>query len=186
MAYLVSRSICQGRKAGLISLSGVVTAFVLYIGLTCAGVTALLVTIPTAYTVLRLAGAGYLGYLAYNTLKPGGKTPLETTELSQDSGRRLFAMGFLTNLLNPKAALLYLSLLPQFLVKGGGPIWIQICQLAAIQIFVSATVNSLIILCSGTVSSLLRRSPRLAKKQRVVMGSVLGALALKMALDARK
>ena len=186
MAYLVSRSICQGKRAGLISLAGVVAAFSLYILLTCAGLTALLVTIPVAYTTLRLAGALYLAYLAYNTLRPGGRTPFEITDLSSDSERKLFAMGFLTNLLNPKAALLYLSLLPQFVDAGRGPIWAQIFQLALIQMTISASVNSMVIVSSGAISAKLRQNPNLAKRQRAVMGTVLGGLALKMAFDTQK
>ncbi len=186
MAYLVSRSLCQGRRAGLVSLAGVIAAFSLYIVLTCAGLTALLVTIPVAYAALRLSGAAYLAYLAYTTLRPGGRTPFEITELSRDSERRLFAMGFLTNLLIPKAALLYLSLLPQFLDAGRGPLWAQICQLALLQIAISAVVNGAIIASSGAISERVRRNPRFARRQRVAMGTVLAGLACRMALDVRK
>lgn len=108
MAYLVSRSVYEGRRAGLVSLLGVLAAFSVYIVLTCAGLTALLVTVPLAYTALRVAGTLYLGYLAYQTLKPGGRTPFEVVDLPPDSDRKLFVMGFLANLLNPKGALLYL------------------------------------------------------------------------------
>ncbi len=74
---------------------------------------------PYAYDALRLAGAAYLGWLAWNALKPGGRSPFEVRDLPPDSSpRRLFAMGLLTNLLNPKIAALYLSLLPQFVDAG--------------------------------------------------------------------
>ena len=186
MAYLVSRSICQGKRAGLISLAGVLLAFSLYVVLTCAGLTALLVTIPLAYTTLRFAGALYLGYLAFQTLRPGGRTPFEVANLSPDSARRLFSMGFLTNLLNPKAALLYLSLLPQFVKPALSPVWIQIVQLAVVQILISGLINSLIILSSGAISRKLQKNAALAKRQRLLMGTVLGGLAVKMAFDTRK
>ena len=186
MAYLVSRSVCQGRRAGLISLLGVLTAFSLYIVLTCAGLTALLVTVPLAYTALRIAGALYLAYLAYHTLKPSGRTPFEVQHLAPDSELKLFAMGFLTNLLNPKAALLYLSLLPQFVDPHRGPVSFQIVQLALLQIMISGIVNTLIIGGAGKISEKIQANPALEKRQRVAMGTVLSGLALKLALETRK
>jgi threonine/homoserine/homoserine lactone efflux protein len=186
MAYLVSRSICQGRRAGMVSLAGVLTAFSLYIVLTIAGLTALLLTIPFAYTSLRVAGVLYLAFIAFQTLKPGGKTPFEVSNLTTDTTTKLYMMGLLTNLLNPKAALLYLSLLPQFIDPFSGPAWMQIWQLALIQLVISATVNTLIIWAAGWIADRVRSNPLLAKRQRVAMGTVLGGLALRMALDTRE
>src|SRR5919108_3508047 len=72
MAYLVSRTICQGRAAGLVSLGGVGIGFVIYVLLAAFGITALLFAVPLAYYALRLAGALYLGWMAWNALRPGG------------------------------------------------------------------------------------------------------------------
>jgi threonine/homoserine/homoserine lactone efflux protein len=94
MMYLVSRSICQGRKAGLISLGGVGLGFLVYMVAAALGITALLLAVPFAYDALRLGGAAYLLYLAWQALKPGGRSPFQVRELPVDSPRRLFAMGF--------------------------------------------------------------------------------------------
>src|SRR5579864_498199 len=110
MMYLVSRSICQGSRAGLVSLGGVGLGFFVYMLAAAFGITALLFAVPFAYDALRLAGAAYLLHLAWQTLKPGGRSAFQVRDLPVDSNRRLFMMGFLTNLLNPKAAMLYLSL----------------------------------------------------------------------------
>jgi threonine/homoserine/homoserine lactone efflux protein len=75
MAYLLSRSICQGRRAGMISLAGVGTGFLCYMLCAALGISALLLAVPLAYDALRLAGAGYLMYLAWQALKPGGRSP---------------------------------------------------------------------------------------------------------------
>ena len=109
MMYLVSRSISQGRRAGMVSLGGVGLGFLVYMFAAALGITALLFAVPLAYDGLRLAGAAYLLYLAWQALRPGGRSPFQVRDLPVDSDRRLFTMGFVTNLLNPKAAMLYLS-----------------------------------------------------------------------------
>ena len=96
--------------AGLISLGGVALGFVFYMLCAALGITALLMTVPFAYDALRIGGALYLLYLAWQALKPGGRSPFAVRDLPQDSPRKLFTMGFLTNLLNPKVAVMYLSL----------------------------------------------------------------------------
>ena len=86
MAYLVSRSVCQGRAAGLVSLGGVALGFLVYMLLAAFGVTALLFAIPYAYDALRLTGAAYLAWLAWGALKPGGRSPFQVRDLAPDSG----------------------------------------------------------------------------------------------------
>jgi threonine/homoserine/homoserine lactone efflux protein len=92
---------------------------VIYVLLAAFGITALLFAVPLAYEALRLAGAAYLGWIAWNALRPGGASPFQVRNLPVDSHRRLFSMGLLTSLLNPKVAALYLSLLPQFIDPVG-------------------------------------------------------------------
>ncbi len=183
MAYLVSRTICQGRAAGLVSLGGVGLGFVIYVLLAGFGITALLLAVPYAYDALRLAGAGYLGWMAWNALKPGGASPFQVRNLPTDSHRRLFSMGLLTSLLNPKVAALYLSLLPQFIDPAGGSIFGQTVLLGLTQIAISLTVNALIVLTAGAVSAFLAGRPFWTLVQRWLMGTVLAALALRMVLD---
>ncbi|GLS17555.1 lysine transporter LysE [Labrys miyagiensis] len=185
MAYLVSRSICQGRLAGLISLGGVVTGFLVYMLLTAFGITALLLAVPVAYDVLRLAGAAYLAWMAWQALKPGGRSPFEVRELKPDSPRRLFGMGLFTSLLNPKIAALYLSLLPQF-VDHGGNVLGQTLQLGLIQIATSAFFNALFVVMAGTISAFLAGRPLWTTVQRWLMGTVLMGLAARMALDTAR
>jgi threonine/homoserine/homoserine lactone efflux protein len=114
MLYLLSRSICQGRRAGVISLAGVVTGFLFHIVCAAAGLTALLLTVPLAYSLLKFAGAAYLLGLAWQAVRPGGRSPFATRSLPPDPPAALFRMGLLTNALNPKMAVFYLSIFPQF------------------------------------------------------------------------
>lgn len=185
MIYLVSRSICQGRMAGLISLFGVALGFVVYMLCAATGITAIVVAVPYAYDALRLAGALYLLWLAWQAVRPGGQTPFQLRELAPDSPRRLFAMGLVTNLLNPKIAVMYLSLLPQFVEPGHGSVLAQSLVLGAVQIAISVTVNALIVLGAGGIALFLARRPVWARVQRWLMGTVLAALALRLLTERR-
>ena len=186
MIYLVSRSIAQGPAAGLVSLSGVALGFVFYMLCAAFGITALLLAVPFAYDALRLAGAAYLLFLAWQAVRPGGRSPFETRSLPQDGPRRLFAMGFLTNLLNPKIAVMYLSLLPQFICPEHGSVLAQSLALGLIQIVVSVAVNAAIALMAGSIASFLTGRPGWLAVQRWLMGTVLAGLAVRMATEARR
>ena len=183
MIYLVSRSITQGRRAGMISLLGVATGFLVYLGAAVAGLTAVFSLVPEVYTALKLAGAGYLLYLAWQAIRPGGQSPFAPKPLPVDSPRRLYVMGLVTNLLNPKIAILYVSLLPQFIDPARGDVAAQSLILGLVQIGIALTVNMLITLTAGTLSRFLVRRPVWLRVQRAFMGTVLGGLAIKMATD---
>ena len=186
MMYLVSRSICQDRRAGFISLGGVGLGFLVYMVAAALGITALLFAVPLAYDALRLTGAAYLLYLAWQALRPGGRSPFQVRDLPIDGPRRLFAMGFLTNLLNPKAAMLYLSLLPQFIDPSRGSVLTQSLVLGSLQIAISLSVNALIASAAGTIASFLGSRPAWMVVQRWLMGTVLAGLGLRMAFETRR
>ncbi|MCA0317020.1 MAG: LysE family translocator [Proteobacteria bacterium] len=186
MIYLVSRSLSQGPKAGLISLGGVALGFVVYMLCAAFGITALVLAVPYAYDAIRLAGAAYLLWLAWQAVRPGGRSPFQLRQLPRDTPRKLFAMGFLTNLLNPKVAVLYLSLLPQFIDPADGSVLTQLLVLGAIQISISITVNALIAISAGSISTFLADNPGWVAIQRWLMGTVLAGLAVKMATEAQR
>ncbi|MGJ5208506.1 LysE family translocator [Bradyrhizobium sp. HKCCYLR20261] len=186
MIYLISRSITQGHTAGLVSLGGVAVGFVAYMLAAAFGITALLFAVPFAYDALRLAGALYLLYLAWQAVKPGGRSPFQVRKLAVDSPRRLFLMGLVTNLLNPKIAMLYLALLPQFIDPAAGSVLTQSVVLGAIQIVISVSVNAVIAMAAGSIALFLAARPTWALVQRYLMGTVLAGLAVRMALEARR
>ncbi|OXI43812.1 LysE family translocator [Burkholderia aenigmatica] len=186
MIYLVSRSICQGRVAGLISLGGVTLGFVVYMLCAALGITALLLSVPFAYDTLRFGGALYLMWLAWQAVKPGGDSPFQVRDLPVDSPRKLFTMGFVTNLLNPKIAVLYLSLLPQFIDPRHGSVLAQSLVLGFVQIAVSISVNAVVAMTAGSIAGFLARRPRWLAMQRWMMGTVLTGLAVRMAMEARR
>jgi threonine/homoserine/homoserine lactone efflux protein len=186
MIYLVSRSICQGRRAGVVSLCGVIAGFLVHMFAAALGLTALFMAIPLAFEALKWIGAGYLLYLAWQAVKPGARSPFEARNLPIDPPRKLFLMGFLTNLLNPKIALFYLSIFPQFVSHEHGSVFTQSVQLGLTQILVSFTVNLCIALSAAKLAAWFARSPRWLAAQRYFMGTVLAALAVRLALEPRR
>ncbi|PWF25515.1 lysine transporter LysE [Corticimicrobacter populi] len=186
MIYLISRSLCQGRRAGLISLGGVALGFVFYMLCAAFGITALVMAVPYAYDALRIGGALYLLYLAWQAVKPGGRSPFQVRDLPHDSPRKLFLMGFVTNLLNPKIAIMYLSLLPQFIAPDHGSVLAQSLMLGFVQILVSVSVNALIAIMAGSIAVFLGGRPLWQVIQRWLMGTVLAGLAVRMFLEGRR
>jgi len=186
MIYLISRSLCQGRAAGLISLGGIALGFMVYLICAALGLTAIFLSVPLAYDALRIAGVIYLLYLAWQALKPGGRSPFEVRELPQDSPRRLFGMGLFTSLLNPKIAILYVSLLPQFIRPEHGSVLAQSLVLGSTQIAISVSINAIIVLMAGSVAMFFAARPTWQVVQRWLMGTVLAGLALRMAVESRR
>ncbi|MDH6229888.1 threonine/homoserine/homoserine lactone efflux protein [Mesorhizobium soli] len=186
MIYLVSRSLSQGPMAGLISLGGVALGFVFYILCAAFGITALVLAVPYAYDALRFVGAMYLLYLAWQALRPGGRSPFQVRQLPKDRPKKLFMMGLMTNLLNPKVAVLYLSLLPQFIDPKLGSVFTQLLALGVTQVTISLTVNAMIALMAGSIATFLAGRPFWLVVQRWLMGTVLVGLALRMATEAQR
>ena len=178
MIYLVSRAISQGRLAGLISLGGTFVGFVAYMTMANLGLVVVFVVVPWLYVGFKAAGAAYLGYLAWRALRPGGRGLFEPRELPRDPGWRLFRMGLITNLLNPKAAIMYLALIPQFIDPARGDAALQGFTLGGIQIAVSMVVNAGIVMAAGTIAVFLTNRPAWTTWQRRITGTLLGAVSL--------
>ncbi len=186
MIYLLSRSLCQGRAAGVFSWLGTVLGLVVHMICAAAGLTALFLAVPLAYELMKFAGAFYLLWMAWKAVRPGSRTPFDTPELPVAvSTKRLFAMGFLTSVLNPKIAIFYLSILPQFITPEAGSVFSQSLTLGVSQIVVGATVNMLVVLSAAAFAHKLSRNQFWLAVQRYFMGFILGALAVKLLSQQR-
>lgn len=183
MIYLASRSISQGRRAGLISLAGTALGFIVYMLMANLGLAVVFVALPWLFIGLKAAGVAYLAFLAWQALRPRGRGVFEIRDLPRDSNSRLFRMGLVTNLLNPKAAIMYLTVIPQFIDPQRGHPLVQGLTLGVLQIAVSVIVNALIVVAAGSIASFLARRPHWAIWQRRTTGALLGAVALLLALE---
>ena len=183
MVYLISRSICQGRQAGFVSLLGVLAGFIAHMMAAALGLSALFVTVPLAYELLKWAGAVYLAYLAWQAVRPGARSPFQGRQLSHDSPRKLFVMGLLTNLLNPKVAFFYLSLFPQFISPEHGSLFAQSLILGVTQIAISFVVLLTMAMSASRIAGWFEHNPHWLAVQRYAMGSVLAGLAARLAIS---
>ena len=181
MAYCLSRALCQGRLAGLISLCGVLTAHGVYALATALGLTAILLATPGVFDGIRWVGAAYLLWLAWKMLRPVAAMRLQLPGAKPATVAAMFCMGFMTNLLNPKTLLFYVALFPQFLKPERGALVIQSLQLGAVQIAASGAVMGLLV-CGVACLKPLVSGPRAfwQNAPRYMMGSVLAALALRL------
>jgi threonine/homoserine/homoserine lactone efflux protein len=187
MAYLMSRTICQGRHAGAVSLAGTTLGLAAHMLAAAFGLSALLFAVPFAFEFIKYAGAAYLLWLAWNAVKPGGATAIETASLTPAPGADLFRMALVTSLLNPKVAMFYLALLPQFVDAARGPVLAQCIALGSIQIVICAVVDLVLyVLAAGMMARWLSTRPLWLKLQRWFMGLVLAGLAVRLAVESRK
>ena len=186
MVYLISRSLCQGVAAGLRSWLGVALGFTVHMLSAVLGLTALFMAVPLGYELLKLAGGLYLLWLAWQALRPGGRSPLQPRQLPPESPRKLFTMGLLTSILNPKVAMFYLSVLPQFIDPAQGTVLGQSLALGLTQVAIGSSVNLGVTLGAGQIASLFLHRPRWLAAQRYVMGTVLAGLGLRLMLMQRQ
>ena len=186
MIYLISRSLSQGRKAGIISLFGVMCGFIFHIVMVSFGLTAIFFAIPYAFAIVKFLGVGYLLYLAYNSLTSNTQIFNSESKLSVDRPLKLFNIGLMTNILNPKMAIFYLSFFPQFMNPKHGSIYAQGFQLGLIQIVISFTINLLIVISAAKMAVWFSKKPIWLRIQKWFMASVLAGLAVKMAMTKAK
>jgi threonine/homoserine/homoserine lactone efflux protein len=184
MVYVMARSVSQGTRAGLISLSGVMLGYLTYMLGAALGISALFLAIPGAARVLATAGTLYLLYLAWKILGPGGRSPLQVEASPAERPRRLFAMGAMTSLLNPKLALVFLSILPQFIDYQAGGVLTQSLKLGVALTAAFASVNALVAVLSGRAAAMMNGQQRWLLVQRWLVGGLLALLGMRMALEA--
>ena len=174
--YILTRSVSQGRNAGLVSAVGVNLGSSVHVLAAVAGLSVLLANSATAYTLVKWAGVGYLGWIGVRTLMKDdaefSRPQLEPTAL-----RRIFVQGVLVNMLNPKVAIFFLAFLPQFVDANAPHAATQTLVLGMTLVTIGLVTDSLYALAGGSVGDALRRRPSVARMTRLASGSVYLALA---------
>ena len=186
MLYLVSRALAQGTAAGLVSLAGCQFGSLVIMLCAAAGLTAALFAVPYAWDVLRIGGAAYLAFLAWQCLRPGGQPIFAPRAMPREPAARLFSVGFATAALNPKVALFYMAVLPPFIDPARGSIFVQGAALGAVQISVAIVFDGLLVYGAAGVARFLGTRPGWMAAQRWILGGVLGLIAVKLATEGRR
>jgi threonine/homoserine/homoserine lactone efflux protein len=190
LLYLISRTLCQGRAAGLVSLAGTATGFVVHILAAALGLSAVLLAVPVAYDAVRYAGALYLLWLAWDAVRSGTAAGagglFAPARLPEAPPGRLFRMGLLTSMLNPKVALFYLALFPQFVAPEAGSVLVQSLVLGATQIAIAVAGDACFVLGAAGAARWLAGRPAWAAAQRWVLAAVFAGIAARLALDDRR
>lgn len=189
LLYLISRTLAQGRAAGLVSLAGTTTGFCVHILAAALGLSAVFVAVPVAYDALRWAGAAYLLWLAWDSLRPapgaaGGLFAPRRLPVARPA--KLYRMGLVTSILNPKVALFYLALFPQFVDPARGSVFAQSLVLGVVQIVIAVIGDALIVLAAARVARWLGERPLWAAVQRWLLAGVFAGIAAKLAFDDRR
>jgi threonine/homoserine/homoserine lactone efflux protein len=179
--YIITRSVAQGRRAGLASVLGIELASLTHAVAGALGLSALLLTSALAFTVVKYLGAAYLIYLGIRTLLTREERH-QASALAPRSFSQLFAQGFLVNLLNPKTALFFYAFLPQFVDPARGAAVGQILLLGALFVLLASCTDSLYALLGSTVGRLLTRKAQFRQIQRYISGSVYIVLGLTAAV----
>jgi threonine/homoserine/homoserine lactone efflux protein len=182
--FVLLQSATQGRKAGLVVTLGLCAGLVVHTLAVALGLAALFAASATAFTVLKLVGATYLAYLAWQAFRaPVG--PLAAGVDPQPRMGRMFLRGWLMNLTNPKIVFFFLALLPQFVQAERGPIALQLCALGGIFILTTLIAFGTITCFAATLSSRLRASAATQRWLNRVAGTVFLGLAAKLVLAER-
>ena len=182
MMYLVSRSLTQGRAAGLVSLMGVVTGLGLYVVATATGLTLLFIAVPALFVTVKILGACYLLWLAWGVVRGSRGAFTADADAPRHSTGRLYVMGLTTCLLNPKIALMYGALLPQFVRPDHGLPAVQLIELGLVQVVVATAINATWVVLASQVSKWLQRRRRAERRVRWATGGLLAFFAVHLGL----
>ncbi|HEX9747085.1 MAG TPA: LysE family translocator [Methylomirabilota bacterium] len=183
--YIVTRSIDQGRRAGMVSVLGVHVGTLAHILAAAAGISAVLAASATAFSVVKYLGAAYLIYIGVRRLLDraplGAAAPGAPRRL-----RRAFLDGVIVNVLNPKTALFFLAFLPQFVTVSRGHVGEQILALGVVFVLLGVITDSLYAIGAGSAAAWLRGRPRFLAGERWISGSLYIGLGVAAALSSNQ
>ena len=184
--YIITRSISQGRRAGLVSVCGIEAGNMLHVIAAALGLSALLLSSALAFTIVKDLGAAYLVYLGLRKLLAPGTLQEPSTRQPHGLGR-IFSQGVVVAALNPKTALFFLAFLPQFVDTSHGAITEQLLVLGGLFVLLALISDSAYALIAGTTGRWLKGARSAVRAERYVVGSVYIGLGVTAALaDVRK
>jgi threonine/homoserine/homoserine lactone efflux protein len=182
--FVLTQSALHGKTRGLAVTLGLCTGLIVHTLAVAAGVAVLFQASAVAFTALKLVGAGYLVYLAWQAWRASA-TPIETSRASRMPLARLYRRGIIMNITNPKVSIFFLAFLPQFADPVRGALTPQIVMLGGIFILATVLIFGSIALLAGALGQWLNRSPRVQILLNRLAGVVFVGMALKLATSHR-
>jgi len=184
MIYMLSRCIAQGRKAGLMAAIGFNLGGYAHLIAAVLGLSAVIATSVTAFTVVKWLGAGYLIYLGISTLRSKtGPINLDTRSVAGPSATTILWQAFLSDVLNPKVAMFFLALLPQFVNATAPHPTLRILLLGVTVNVIALVGNVILVLLSASVTASLRRNTTISAWLQRALGATFVALGLRLAVE---
>ncbi len=183
VAYVVARSVEHGRRAGLLSVLGVSTGGLVHVAAATAGLSALLASSASAFTVVKLVGAAYL--ITIGLLRLLGRGEDAAADVAPVRRGRVYVQGVIVNVLNPKTALFFLAFLPQFVSPHRWPVAAQVSLLGCLFVLVAAASDSVYALTAAALAGRMRAGSRVARLKRFFTGGIFVALGATAAAAKR-
>jgi threonine/homoserine/homoserine lactone efflux protein len=184
MILVMSRSISQGRKAGIMTALGVSVGLMGHTMLATFGLGAILLASETLFAIVKFIGAGYLFYLGIKLLR-SDDSKLSMDKLPKATYRKMFMQGALSNITNPKVAIFFFSYLPQFVVTDGTKVAFQLFALGVTFAIVTFCIKAPVGYIAGTLSSYIKRRPSILSRIHKISGVIFIGLGLKLAFEKR-
>lgn len=181
--FVLTQGIARGRQAAIVTALGMCSGVSVHTLAAAFGISAIFATSAIAFAVVKFAGAAYLLYLAWLTVRHSAAVRLGAADARPAAA--LFRRGFIMNVLNPKVALFFLAFLPQFVDPQRGSVPLQMLLLGGIFMLQAVVIFSLIGYFSGTIGRMLLARPRIAKFLDGLTAGVFTLLALRLALAER-
>jgi threonine/homoserine/homoserine lactone efflux protein len=183
VTYVVTQSLDKGRSAGLVSALGIAGGGFVHVAAATAGLSALIASSASAFTVVKLLGAAYL--IAIGLWRLAGRGGDEAADREPVAARRLFWQGALVNVLNPKTALFFLAFLPQFVDPDRGAVALQAAVLGVVFVVLAVVSDSTYAVVTAALATRLRDSRRARQVRRYVSGGIFVALGVTAAAARR-
>jgi threonine/homoserine/homoserine lactone efflux protein len=184
-ALVLARSVNEGAKAGILTGIGLNIGTIVHAIAAALGLSAILATSATAFTIVKFLGAGYLVYLGVRALR--SETPLDSqAQITSANSRQAFRKAVITGILNPKVAIFFLAFLPQFVNPALGFVFLQFLILGLILALLDICYESVLASIAGRLSNWFMQSPRFASWRRRATGAVLIGLGVRLALTERE
>ena len=181
MLYVLARSMAGGRREGLLSALGTFCGGLVHVIAAAAGISIVLAKSAAAFGIVKYLGAAYLCFLGIRMILDARRDkPISLAELQRSRGP--FWQGVMTEVLNPKTALFFLSFIPQFVNREAGHVFLQFILLGSFSVTLNTTADILVTMLAGPLGQRIRESARFRQRQRTLTGAVMIGLGAYLAL----